>query len=428
MANIRRKLLRTIAVSTVISGLMLGAAGCSAGTSSGLDSSKPATITYAYWDPNMTTAYQAAAKQFHSDNPKVTVKLRQVPFASYFTKLNTQVRSKTAPDVFWLQNIQFPLYAHNGALADLTSHFKDSKSDLSGIPSSAIDTYKVDDKLYALPWQVITFGLYYNKALFKQAGVAEPTNVWTWDDVTKAAEQLTNTANGTYGIASPVWNYGAYYQTMYAYGAKIITKNGKSTDFNSPAAVKGLDFWVNLSKKGYSPSVAQLTDTSQDQWFESGKIAMNVTGSWNASVYAKSLGDNVGIVKVPRGTVDTSGAATTADAVSAHSQYPDQSYKWAEYLSSPAGQKLLNSTSGAAAGAPVNAEANKAWLDGTGTPDANIFLDEIAKSTPLPATKNTEAWENQQTSTLAPAWNGTETTQQVADKMVQIIKKALAAE
>ncbi len=430
MFHLRGKLARTSAIAAVTAAILVCVSAC-ASSSSSSSSSNPnaaATVSYAYWDSNMTPAYQAAAKAFTAANPNIKIDLRLVPFASYFTKLNTQVQSKSAPDVFWVQNIQFPLYAENGALADLTPYQKASKADLSGIPSSAMKTFVLNGKQMALPWQAITFGLYYNKNLFKAAGVADPTNQWTWDDVATAAAKLTNHANGTYGIVSPVWNYGGFYQTMLAYGAKIVTDGGKSTDFASPAAIKGIDFWAQLSRNGYSPSVAQLTDTTPDQWFQSGKIAMESTGSWNASVFAKSMGANVGIVQEPTATVNTSGAATTADAVSANSKHPAQAYKWAEFLSAAQGQKILNSVAGGAAGAPVNAAADDTWLKGVGNPDAKVFLDEINRTTPLPATKNTAAWENQETTTLAPAWNGQSSTADVAKNMAEIIKKALAAE
>ncbi|NTW41245.1 MAG: extracellular solute-binding protein, partial [Cellulomonadaceae bacterium] len=141
------------------------------------------TITYGLWAEEFRPAFQEAADAFHAANPDITVELQLTPFNDYFTKLTTEISSNTAPDLFWLQNIHINLYAKNGALADLTSYREASDVDLSGIPDSLMEPYIIDGKQYAMPWQALPFGLYYNKALFAAAGVADPTNDWTWDDV-----------------------------------------------------------------------------------------------------------------------------------------------------------------------------------------------------------------------------------------------------
>lgn len=403
----------------------LALTGCS---SSDAPADGPVTITYAYWDPNMGDTFQQAADAFTEANPDITVEIRQVPFESYFTKLNTQLESNSAPDVFWLQNIQFPLYAANGALADLTEMQSDSETDLSGVPETAQSAFEWDGKTYAMPWQAITFGLYYNKTIFANAGVAEPTNDWTWDDVASAAAQLTDAEAGVYGIVAPMWNYGNYYQTMYANGADIITDDGTDTDFDSPEAIEGLKFWTDIVAEGYSPTLAQLTDTTQDQWFLSGNVAMESTGSWNASVFTDAMSDNVGIVGSPSGESDVSGAALTANAVAAGSEHPAEAYAWAEFLTSAEGQTIINKAAGGAAGAPVNEEANDAWLEAVGTDSAQVFLDQLPDTKPLPSTKNTAAWENELTPVLSPAWTGEATAEEVAKAMAKVIREKLAAE
>lgn len=422
-----------IAAAALAALIALTLAACGTGSSSGGSSGSSGaagdavTISYAYWDDNMTPAYEAAKKKFEEENSGITVELRQVAFDNYFTKLNTQIESKSAPDVFWLQNIHLPLYAANGALADLSDSLDGSGVDLTGIDDSAFDAFRYDDKLYALPWQVITFGLYYNKDLFDQANVDYPTADWTWEDFRTAAEELTPGDESTFGAVAPLWNYGAYYQTMYSFGADIISSDGKDTDVDSEAGVKAIDFWASMSRDGLSPSLAQITDSSTDQWFQSGKAAMFVTGSWNASVYAESLGDALGIAPIPTEEGQPSGAATTADGVFAGGSHIAEATKWAAFLSGTEGQTILNSTSGAAAGIPVDPAAQSTWLE-TVPKDASVFVDEIANTRPLPATKNTAAWEADESTLLAPAWNGSASAGDVAAALAQSIRGFLAKE
>jgi multiple sugar transport system substrate-binding protein len=417
---------RSLTLGRALAGV--AALGLSFGFAAPALAADPVTITYAYWDTTVTPAFQAAADEFHKDNPDITVELRTVPFADFFTKLNTQLSSGTAPDAFWLQNIQFPLYQQNGVLADMTPFKAASQVDLSGIDANLMNPYVIDGKLFAIPWQSLPFGLYYNKALFDAAGVAEPTNDWTWADVEAAAAALTNKEAGTFGIVAPLWNYGTFYQTMYGYGAKIISNDGKDTDFDGAEAVAGLSVWTGFSQKGYSPSVAQLADTDANQWFASGKAAMMTTGSWAVQSLQKTLGESVRIVEMPLGTVDTTGYATTTSAIAARSPHIEQAYKWAEFLGSEKGQLILNSNSGGGTGAPVNAKANEAWIATAPGAGLENLLSELPRATLLPATRNTLAWESELTPTLTPAYNGTSSVQDAATNMARIIREKLAAE
>jgi len=412
----------TAAAVTTALVLSAGMTGCAPAS----DSSGPVTITYGLWAEEFRPAFQEAATAFEKENPNVTVELVVTPFDNYFTKLNTQVSSKTAPDVFWLQNVHVDLYARNGALADLTELRAASTTDLSGIPDSVSDPYVIDDKLYAMPWQALPFGLYYNEALFTAAGVDVPTNDWNWDDVAAAAAQLTDASTGQYGIVAPVWNYGTYYQTMYQQGASIITEDRKSTDFDSPEAVAGLDVWTNFVKEGYSPTPAQLSDTPPDSMFTSGKAAMITTGPWVAAGYSGALGDSAKVVEMPVDDLDVTGYATTTSAVSASTKHLPEAYKFAEFLSSDEGQKILASSG--IAGAPVNANANDSWIAAVPGVGVENLLAQIPNAILFPSSNATSVWEDKLVPTLSPAYDGTISTEDAAKQMAEIIKTALAAE
>lgn len=424
--NVSRK--RLTRVTAVLAAAALGIA-LSACSSSGSGDTGKVTLTYGYWSPDFTAPFAAAAKAFEKENPNVHVNLKLTPFNDYFTKLNTQISSKTAPDLFWLQSIHINLYAKNGGLADLNQFRKDSKVDLSGIPANLMKPYQIDGKLYAMPWQALPFGLYYNKKLFNDAGVALPTNDWTWDDVAKAAQQLTNAQAGIYGIAAPVWNYGTFYQSMYGYGADVIKPGAKKSDFDSPAAQQGLSVWANLVKNGYSPSIAQLTDTPADSWFSSGKVAMITSGPWVANPYAKGIGvENLGLVAMPTGTVDRSGYVTTVSGVSASGKHIPEAYKFAEFLSSDEGANILASAAGGVAGGPVNSHAQAAWVKAMPNIGVQNILDELSHAKLLPSSNNTAAWEDQEPTIFTPAYEGKSSVAAVTAEMAKAADAALAKE
>ena len=71
----------------------------------------------------------------------------------------------------------------------------------------------------------------YNKKVFKDAGVPEPTAGWTWDDFVAIARQLTDPAKGIFGTGWPadggedcVWRI---YPMIWDLGGDIVTKDGQ---------------------------------------------------------------------------------------------------------------------------------------------------------------------------------------------------------
>ena len=92
-------------------------------------------------------------------------------------------RGGSLPDVFWMHSNESQRYMSNDMLLDLTDKIKDSdKIDPENYPSDIWGLYTYEDKYYAVPKDVDTIVLWYNKAMFDEAGLEYPTSEWTWDD------------------------------------------------------------------------------------------------------------------------------------------------------------------------------------------------------------------------------------------------------
>lgn len=416
----RRLAIGAVCLSVALAVVIGQSAAIAAKTASG----RKVTLTYGLWATSFEPSFEAAAKKFHQKNPNITVKFVYTPFPDYFTKLNTEISSKSAPDLFWLENVQYPLYAHNHALANLANYgVSVKKLAAGGIPSHLLTPYESKGALYAVPHQTITCGLYYNKALFAAAGVAVPTDKWTWADVTAAAAKLTNKSTGVYGLVSPEWDQCNYFQTMEQAGADIVSPNGKTSDFGSAAGIAGLNFWVNLVKDGSSPSLSALTDTPSDSWFTSGKSAMIYSGPWNAPTYTQSsVGPNVRVVELPKGRTKVSGGyVTVTTVVSASSRHAADAAKFAAFLGTAQGAKLLSANGTIM---PANVHANATWEKSIPGVGLQNFLAQLPTDKLLPG-DSYDVWEPQDTNILAPAWEGTGSVASVAKQMQSVIDSAL---
>lgn len=68
--------------------------------------------------------------------------------------------------------------------------------DMNNFAQGVVDLYNVDGAQIAIPKDVSTIGLWYNKTLFDEAGVEYPNENWTWDDLLSAAHDLTDSEKG----------------------------------------------------------------------------------------------------------------------------------------------------------------------------------------------------------------------------------------
>ena len=154
-----------------------------------LSSASFAQTTLSYYtftaDTNHVDELEALITEFESANPDVAVEYTALPFDSYFTRLQTDFAAGNAPDVFELNYENFVTFASRGTLLPL--------GDLGALEQTfypaALDAFSYEGTQYGLPITFSTVVLFYNKDLFDAAGVDYPTEAWTWEDVSEAADE-----------------------------------------------------------------------------------------------------------------------------------------------------------------------------------------------------------------------------------------------
>ncbi|HAX72453.1 MAG TPA: sugar ABC transporter substrate-binding protein, partial [Firmicutes bacterium] len=175
--------------------LLVGIAGCSSNSTSG-----DVVITYSIWDKIQEPGMRAIADAFEEANPGIKVNVEVTPWDQYWTKLEAAATGGTLPDVFWMHSSQSARFAEGNMLMDLTEKISNSEQvDLSKFPEELSKLYTFDGNVYAIPKDIDTVGLWYNKTLFDAAGVSYPDETWTWETLLDAAQKLTDKDNGVYG-------------------------------------------------------------------------------------------------------------------------------------------------------------------------------------------------------------------------------------
>ena len=398
---------RLLAVTAV---LTLGLTACGSSNGGGAPAARPesgpVTISYGIWDKNQLPAMQKIADEFHAANPNVTVKIQVTPFKQYFTTLQTAASGGGAPDVFWMNGPNFKLYAANQQLLPLEQTVTQAKLDLAKYPEALVDLYTWDGKTYGIPKDFDTVGVWYNKALFDAKKLAYPKDDWTWADFQSAARALTDKGKGVYGAAAPVEDQAGFYDTIPSAGGQVIDAAGTKSGFDSPEALKGIEFWTSLIKDGASPTVQQMTDTSPGDMFKAGKVAMYWNGSWAAVEYndVPELKDTVNVAPVPAGPKgQISVIHGLGNVIYAKTKHQDAAQRFVGFLG---GERAAKIQAEAGAVIPAYEGTQDAWVKSMPQFNLKAYVDEVENAVPYPASKNTKVWTTLQGDILTKVWNG----------------------
>ncbi len=210
-------------------------------------------LTEVITSPERTETLKGLVKTFEEANPGTTVEITSLPWGEAFEKFATMYSAGEVPDVMEMPDTWLALYAKNGALENLEPYLKDW-SVTPDLNDRALEFGRAVDKTaYMLPYGFYLRAMFYNKAVFKEAGVEAPPT--TLDEFTAAAEKIAKvpgkSAYCLRGGPGGLNGWAMFGATMNGDNA-FFKEDGTST-FADPGWVKGLAYLTDLYKKGYAP-------------------------------------------------------------------------------------------------------------------------------------------------------------------------------
>lgn len=253
-------------------------------------------------------AWQKISEKFNADNGKgYKVKVEYIPRSGsgggYEDKVNAAITTNTLPDIISLDGPNTAAYASSKVIAPLDDYLKDANMDdvLDSIKQQG--TY--NGKFYAFGFSESGVGVYYNKKMFKEAGIDLTTlptlqKPWTWQEFQAVSAKIKDKFNSPaidiqLANADEMLTY-AYTPFIWSNGGDVVSQDGKKAEgyFNDKKSVEGLQFIQDLVKKGYT------TNTPVKKGFETGKYAMLLSGSWTMADLAANYKDiDYGILPYP---------------------------------------------------------------------------------------------------------------------------------
>ncbi|MEV7735697.1 extracellular solute-binding protein [Streptomyces sp. NPDC088921] len=280
--------------------------GCGGDSGGG---SSDGTTTVEWWNISTTepakSVWAALAKKFEAANPKVKIKIVQLENDAYKSKMTALTASGKLPDIFhtWGGGV-LKQQVDAGLVEDLTDR---TKPWADGLLKVTKEPYILDDKVYGIPFDMGMIGFWYNKKLFKQAGVSEPPT--TWGGFLEAVSKLKSRNITPIALAGKEKWPGMYYWAYLAMrtaGIDALQKASEDKDFTTAGFVEAgrhLKELVDLQpfQKGFL-NAAYSTPTGQAAAVGNGKAAMELMGQWAPSVEAdsgKGLGNDLGFFPFP---------------------------------------------------------------------------------------------------------------------------------
>lgn len=425
-----KNLLGATLATTVLGATLVGCGN--SGSENVSSSGKSTTITYSIWDKGQEPGMKAIAEAFEEKNPGIKVKVEVTPWDQYWTKLEAAASGGALPDVFWMHSSQHIRYAENGMLMDLNEVIVNSDVlDMSNFTQGIVDLYNVDGAQIAIPKDVSTIGLWYNKTLFDQAGVEYPNENWTWDDLLNAAHALTDSEKGIYGLNAPLNTEENLFNYIYQNGGDVFTNDKTQSGYALKETQEALEWYANLSLvEKVSPSQTQFAENGNSTLFTSGKVAMGLFGSWMYTEFITNeyTAKNCAVSFLPQGV---SGHATIynglGNAVAANTKNKEAAIKFIEFL----GSEEANIIQGEYASAiPAYTEAQSAWAEATtkNNFETQCLVDMLEDGRIKPYTKSTAKWEKVEMEILRKVWAGELSVSDACDQLVKEINAILAAE
>lgn len=413
-----------------------GGTGSSSGGNGAKAGQKETEVTMITWESAaMNEKIMAAMKQFEQENPGIKVKLIPTPLDNYGVKINGMISAKKAPDIFMTGNDMLLDNASKGLLFDWSSHAQQDQEFMNGFYKGVTDSWRYDGKLFGLPGLLNTYGIFYNKKAFREAGLPEPKIGWTYDDFFTAMEKLASQSGGVeqYGYYAPLDPFHVSLYSVSAGGAPFADAIINPTKVEVSGLFKeGVEKYKAAVANGYmNPPTYDLTNVMSS--FKQGKVPMTLQGQWVADDLIRTAPQELEWGYVPMPVV--SGQAEIYDAVGwcspATIENPEAVWKVLKYLDSKMYEEVLPQTPVAPAAYQSASTAYFEALKAAGHPEVGEGIDHFLKSPKTEPVRFLAAWSGKAYPFIEASWKNVILGQAPItelDAMAEKINKVIASE
>ena len=264
-----------------------------------------------YWNymTNMQNIERQILSQFGLDNPEVKLKAEWIPWQQYWQKLNASLNAgEGAPDVWNTAPTFYYQYVDLGQLLELDDLIKRDLN-VNDYWQRTLGQWRAPQgrgPFFGVPRNYVLSVLFYNKSLMDAAGAAYPDDTWTTDDLLETALKVNNPTGdprtAVFGFDIPGKGNRTFLDPLiYANGGRVLNEDLTECVINSESAIATMKWMQDLyqvHKVTPAPGFFEGLGNS----FQTGRVAMTVTGSWSVGSYRSIRAFGWDIALFPKGS------------------------------------------------------------------------------------------------------------------------------
>lgn len=264
-------------------------------------------VTLTMWARSVTAVQsQDMVNAFNKEyDGRIQVKLTVVPFAEYLVKVSAAAATGNLPDILAANVIDGPNYSKSGFWQDITKEVR-GLSYFKKLAPAHLAAGRYQYKYFSVPHVTDASSIYYNKVLFRKAGLDPNKPPTTLPELAAMAKKIADSdgAGGVGGLYYPGNCGGCLAFTMmpslWANGAQVLNAYGNRSDLASKKATEVFEVYRGMFKDGsMMPESRNEAGATQNAVFESGNAGFALLGSKALGTIKASDKLEIGIAPLP---------------------------------------------------------------------------------------------------------------------------------
>jgi len=341
-----------------------------------------------FGDPAELAAYEALVDAFEEREPGIDVQLIHIPSASdYRARLGADFAAGDPADVVLINYRRYAPFAAMGVLEPLAPYLRASEViSASDLYQAATEPFTWRGQLMCIPQNISSLVVYYDRDLFDTAGLAYPTDDWTWDEFLAAAKALTRDLDGDgttdqygVGIEPSIFRLAPF---VWANGGELVVLESGQRPvrlaLDSRASREAVEWFVALqTEHGVVPSAVAAAARDDASRFLDGTTAMYFD-SRRFTPTARTIDSFAwDVAALPVGRERAGILHSDAYCMAAATEDKDAAWAFIEFANSPEGQAIVARTGRTVPSLRAVAESD-AFLDLAASPaNSRVWLDTI---------------------------------------------------
>ena len=305
----------------------------------------------------------------------------------HIAKLGTAFAGGNPPDVFLLNYRRFGRFAAQGVIAPARL-----PSDAQDYYPQALEAFTQNGTLLCLPQNLSSSVVYYNTALFAQAGVGAPKAGWTTADLKVTADALAAKNVKTIGYETGMRTVAPF---VWLFGGEVVDDLEKPTriTLDTPQGREALTYLKGLLDNGGVTATDAAAAPAEDR-FAQGELAMLVDSRRAVPAMRKAGGLEWDVAPLPKGAAEATLLASDAYCVAKSAKNGELAHAFAQYAVGPDGGKVLAESGRTVPSMKMLAESDAFLAPGKAPKSARVWLDVAPYVRRLP---NVAAWNETET-------------------------------